>query len=402
MHSFFYLTPLFLYFPHFIPGIETQPLISVLFASYGIFALRIKRPFIAFITLTFLLTFWIVIKIGIDGEFSKYLSIIQLMIGPLIFFGALSLKAKPPSRATLKYISISLIFFALFEFILPSAYQSVATTLIGRASITDGHRGISLFTPEPTYAAISGVYWYIVARWSGKYYGFQFPWIEPVLMICTFATGSTYLIILFLAYSFVTWPRLFFWFLSLSIFVIVVFGAVPLDNEESVRAIVALSRLLTVDFSDFLPSISALDSSIGSRLATNAASFLTFIYSPTGLGLDCSSIPTAFEAAGYYFVFDNDVLSAAINDGCLKPQSYLATVFLGLGMISFIFLALLAACIRYACTINFHSLWLQPISLAFIILVVQGQLTNPIPWLLVYIGIIGLPIPSKLINTTHH
>jgi hypothetical protein len=184
--------------------------------------------------------------------------------------------------------------------------------------------------------------------------------------------------------------------MSIGIFLFFIFGIVAFDNEESVRVIVALTRLLTVDFSDFLPSISALDSSIGSRLTTNAASFLTFLYSPTGLGLNCSAIPKAFNAAGYYFVFDNDVLAAVMNDGCLKPQSYLATVFLGLGTISIIFLALLGVCIRHAYPKNNHTIWIHPISIALVILVLQGQLTSPIPWLLVYIGMIGFPISSKI------
>lgn len=197
--QFIYITPLFLYFPRFFPGIETQPLLVTLVAILGLVFGRNSQSALAFAGLTCLLMLWIAVRIVFNGIISSSLGLIQILIGPLILFGALALRAPPPSRRVMAGLTIYFLLCACVEILTPGAYHALASTLLSRASVADGHRGISLLTPEPTYAAISVIYFLMLAWWSGKHWGFRFRWIEPVLALCLIATGSTYVGLLLLA-----------------------------------------------------------------------------------------------------------------------------------------------------------------------------------------------------------
>lgn len=406
-----YLTPLFLYFPRFLPSVETQAILVTVVAMYGLLLGRNRRSAPAFGVIALVLMLWIMIKVGVDGSFSGGLGLIQLLIGPLALFGALGLRAPPPSRKVMARVTVYFMLCAALEIIFPSIYSAIASSILSRVSVADGHRGVSLLTPEPTYAAISAVYFLVLAWWSGKHWGFRFRWIEPALALCLLATGSTYTFLLMLALVSVRWPRKTILGTAVAIVVVPLIGVSAMGNDESIRAVVAVSRVLATDFGDFLPSISALDSSLGSRLAVNAASFLTLLNAPLGLGLNCEAIPKAFDAASFDFAFNNAVLVAVMADGCVKPQSYAATIALGLGALSLAFSLLLVVLIKHARGTVRRPLWMPPLALALVMLVVQGQLTNPIPWLLIFFSLTNclahpqtrhcpLPISDRLPSPT--
>jgi hypothetical protein len=165
-------------------------------------------------------------------------------------------------------------------------------------------------------------------------------------------------------------------------------GVIGLENSVSFRAVVAISRVLSTDFSDFLPSLSMLDPSLGSRLITNFASFQTPLFSTFGLGLDCQSVPTAYNILEYSFVSTNEVLSQAMVTGCLKPQSYGAAVALSMGLMSlpfvvFLFMAIRTSSFKY----RRQLIWKPALAICLVMLFVQIQITNPIPWMLAYFAI---------------
>lgn len=390
--SFIYLAPLFLYFPRFLPGVETQPLLMTGVALLGLLLGRNRRAALGFAGLALAMLCWIVIKIAIDGAFGNALGLIQILIGPLTLFGALALKAPAPSRKLMAGVAIYFLLSAAFEILASGAYGAVASALLSRASVFDGHRGVSLFTPEPTYAAISVMYFLVLAWWSGKHWGFRYRWIEPALALCLILTGSTYIVLLLPALAFVRWPRLMILGTAAAVFAVPLLGIVALDNDKSIRAVVAISRLFASDLSNFLPSISVADSSLGSRLTTNVASFLTPLHSPFGLGLDCLAVPKAFDAAGFDFAFSNPVLQEVMDEACLKPQSYAASITLGLGALSPIFVLLLARLAIYVCGRARREIWAAPLSMAIVLFVVQGQLTSPIPWMFIFFALSGVPV----------
>ena len=391
MSSFIYFAPLLLYFPRFIPNVETQSLLITGVALFGLLFGQKQNAARSFLWLVIAVMFWILSKTLIDGGFSNSLGLFQILIGPLVLFGALGLQAPPPSRKAMAGVAIYFLFCAVLEILLPEIYRLLASTLLSRVSVTDGHRGVSLLTPEPTYAAISLIYFVMLAWWSGKHWGFRYRWIEPALVFCLLATGSTYVALLLLAIAYVQWPRVMVLGTVAAIIGIRLITVDALGNDESIRAVVAVSRLLATDFNDFLPAISLVDSSLGSRLATNSASFLTLSHSPLGLGLSCAAVPNAFEAAGFHFALTNAVLVEVIEDGCVKPQSYLASVALGLGIVSLAFLSLLIALVIRSARPLPRSIWMAPLAVAVVMLVIQGQITNPIPWLLIFFALKGHP-----------
>ena len=394
--QFIYITPLFLYFPRFLTSIETQPLLVTLVAVFGLVFGRNRRAALAFVGLGCVLMFWIAVRIGLGGTFSSSIGLIQILIGPLILLGLLALRAPPPSRRLIAGVTIYFVVCAALEILSPVAYYNIASTILSRANVSDGHRGISLLTPEPTYAAISVFYFLMLAWWSGKYWGFRIRWIEPILVFCLMATGSTYVILLLLALACVHWPRQMFLLTIITFISVPLIGVSALGNDDSIRAVVAISRIISIDFSDFLPAISMADSSVGSRLVTNAASFLTIVHSPLGLGLNCEALPKALDAAGYEFAFQNEALIAALENGCLKPQSYTATVVIGLGALSLVFFPLLITLILGARGTVRRRFWTAPLVLAGVMLVVQAQLSSPIPWFLIFLGLNSDLIRQKI------
>jgi hypothetical protein len=322
----------------------------------------------------------------------------QFVVGPLVLFGALAIDSKPPPRAVLASIAISFLVFAGLELASPSLYGHVASSLLDRFFISDGHRGVSLLTPEPTYASISAAYFLMLALWSGGHWGFRYRWIEPALVACLLATGSTYMVLITFLLGFLFWPRFCTVVLAVALGISLLFAVdvASLSNDSSIRLVVAYSRLFSADMGDFFASVSHLDSSVGSRLSTAAASFLSVFNHPFGLGLLCGSLATAFSSAGFDFVLQNEVLAGALEAGrCLKAQSYVTNLMLAFGVFSFLFAVLLISLIKVCSHYSGRRVWFAPLALAGLMLIVQSQLTSPIPWLLIAIAVIGLNGSSR-------
>jgi len=340
-------------------------------------------PILLLILLILLLIF---LRAGAEGNVWGAFRSIQALVGPIIFLGIVALWAAPPSRRVMSCVALYFILVAMLEWFFPDIYRVIASDLLTRASVSDGHRGVSLLTTEPTYAAISILYFLFLAIWSGEYWGYSHRWIEPVLAICMMATGSTYLILFLLALAFLRWPLVTGMAVTTLLVFISIFGVYALDNDQSVRLIVAASRVLAVDLDNILSSISMLDSSIGSRLVTNVASYITPFHSPFGMGLNCESLPNALYAARFDFAYDNPVISFAMYNGCLKPQSYFAAITLGFGMFSVIFFFLILLTCRHIARLSKQKIWSSAFVVAVIVLAVQGQITNPIPWIMLFIA----------------
>lgn len=376
-----------MYFPRLLPGVETQPTLMLAAAMWGLVAGTNTRPRFFFVLLAGALGLLCLFRVSAGLGIVSSLLLFQLLIGPLFFFGAVAFRSPPPSRATLRIVTLVLLAIAVFEIAAPSLYLSLGTALLDRVTVTDGHRGVSFLTPEPTYAAISLVYLFLLTLWSRQNGDRRFAWIETLQCILLMMTLSTYTVIFLLILIICKWPRTS----ALAILAVVVLApslsAISTEGAQSLRFMVAITSLMATDFSTFLPSLSLLDTSLGSRLLTNAASFQTPGIAPLGLGMDCNAVPTAFDQLEYTFAFSNEVIRQVIADGCLKPQSYGATVFLGLGWMAFPFIAILSAT-AYLCRLRIQqmALWKPAFAIAAVMLIVQAQLTSPIPWMLLFLA----------------
>jgi hypothetical protein len=289
---------------------------------------------------------------------------------------------------------------AILEIAFPSLYESLGNMVLDRVTVFDGHRGISLFTPEPTYAAISLTYIFLLALWSGEYSGRKYPWIEWILVLLLILTFSSYSIILLAVIFFAYWPRLFMAIFFVSLITLPILLTVDMDNIKLIRAFAAVTAIYTSDFSNFLQSISQIDPSIGSRLLTNFASFETPSFSLLGLGLGCNSVPTAFDSLGYYFALSNEVLAQVYAGGCIKPQSYGAASALGLGFMVLPFLIYLLIAMPASLYVRQRRpLWRVALWCGLLMLIIQSQLSSPIPWMLIFFSIARYSPPLPLISS---
>lgn len=385
-----FFTPLLLYFPVLIPGVETQALVALAAALVLLFRGRSYKAFVGLFSLASILVVF-VLALHVFGDASAMGGYFQLLIGPTFLMGCAAGVIAPPNRRLMAVAALYLFSLVIFEVASPSAYRSVAESLMHRVTVADGHRGVSLLTPEPTYGAITALYFVVLSHWSRQIWGSKHPWVEFLLYACLLSTMSTYLAIFAMVLLLVRWP-----YISVALCFGMLLGLIGLDsvalnNDDSIRIVVALSRLLSIDIGDFLASISILDSSLGSRVLTNAAGFFTPFVAPLGFGVGCEALPDAFRAAGMWYAFENPVLVQVMDIGCLKAQAYIPTVFLALGGFGLIFLIVL--CVVFFHTIKLYrrkKVWSEVLALSLVLLVVQAQLTNPIPWLLLYIAYISV------------
>jgi hypothetical protein len=332
--------------------------------------------------------FCIVLQVVSGLGANSSIMLLQVLLGPLVFFGSVAAKARPPSRQTLMRVTVLFICIALFELVAPSQYVSLASLLLDRATVADGHRGLSLLTPEPTYTAISLIYLVLLSYWSRQTDDCRYAWIESAQVFLLLMTLSTYVAVFAMVLAIVKWPRTCLVLITLLVLLLPNLGVVGLENGDSVRAVVAVSRILTSDFSDFLTSLSMLDPSLGSRLISNFASFQTPTFSAFGYGLDGQAVPTVFDIFGYTTIASaNEVLYQGMAAGNLKPQSYVAAVALGMGFMSLLYVILLVIAMRSSSSSHQrHVIWKPALAISLVMLTVQIQLTSPIPWMLAYLA----------------
>lgn len=382
----FYLSALLLYFPRLLPGVETQPWATLALAFCALLLPRsLDQRTAAIALLTFALVL-LGIKGMATGDIGDSLSGVQILIGPTYLFAAEALSDSPPRRKVMATIAIATLALAGLELGFPSVYRQLAGLLLDRAAVADGLRGISLLTPEPSYAAISLAYLLMLALWSNE--GNRWGLVEWAFLIALLLTFSTYAVVLLGVILLFEMPVLFL--LSIGALVVAVASIVTVGGggtENTIRAVGLLAKLTTLNFQDFLPSISALDSSVGSRLITNFAALQTPLFAPMGLGLGCSSMAEAYKAVGYGFVYSNPVLAEGMQYGCLKPQSYLPCLLLVFGWISlpvtYFGIELWRRCSRRN---RAPRIWSTPLGVGLLMIVTQGQITNPIPWILIYMS----------------
>jgi len=394
MNSLLYLSPLFLYFPRIPGGPETQPIITLLLMGFIFLTCKFSKQIPVLIAVGLMVLFLIpsLIQLVITYDFETSFSSFGVLLGPIFLFVLLSINAPPPSRKSLAFACLLLIGIAILEVFFSSIYETAASALLPRVTVFNSHRGLSLLTPEPTYASISLIYMIFLSLWTGRDNQKEYQWIEPSLFILALLTFSIYPIIFIITIFLIKYPKAVF---SLILVLVLVlncwskFGGGEINSDNSIRAFVAIDSLLYVDYSNFLTSISTSDISLGARIVANYAGYLTPSVAPFGLGLSCSSLHNAMLLINDDVVYSNPLLLTIAENGCLKPSAYLANVILALGYFGILFLILIICSVRIICDrlpIKFYS---APFACALIILILQGQVSSPVPWFLIYFAFIN-------------
>jgi len=382
------LSPFLIYFPRLAPGIETQPWLVFLLSGWALLIDPRRRGWQAsvLILVSFFLFSVIAMLLG-SASPSAGLSSMQLAFGPLILCGVTTWRPDPPSRAAVATIAVLLSAIALFEVADPTSYAAVAGLLLDRVTVANGQRGISLLAPEPTYAALAVVYALLLAMWSRRFWGARHAWVEWLLVVLLGATFSTYALVLLVALAFMIRPKAMLVACILAVAFLQGLASSEFSEDGSVRAVVAVYRLLSVDWTAFLPSLSLVDPSLGYRFITLSAGFSTTLFAPFGYGLGCDSLVNAFDKLGWDFTFTDAVLGPELYDGCLKPSSFLSAALLSYGVLALPLLGLLIALVRRVMWTPVSRPWWAALAVALLILTIQCQMTNPVPWMIIYMAL---------------
>ncbi|MEQ1555154.1 MAG: hypothetical protein ABL929_13295, partial [Ferruginibacter sp.] len=387
MKGLLYFSPLFLYFPRIPGGSETQPILTVLLIGLMFLTCKVSKQISILIAVGLMILSLLpsLAQLALNYDLKTSLSSFILLLGPMFLFGLMTINAPPPSRKSLAFACIFFIGIAFFEIFFGNTYEAIASELLPRATVFNFHRGVSLLTPEPTYATISMIYLIFLSLWAGQQSEPKYLWIEPVLFILLALTFSMYADIFISVILLIKFPKIIISSLliliTMSIFVFQ-FGGASVDADNSTRVIVALNSLFLIDYSNFLTSISIADESLGTRVIANYTGYFTPSVAPLGLGLSCTSLYNAMLLINSDVVFSNPLLLTLAKGGCLKPAAYLPSLMLTVGYLGILFLMLLIYLLRIICKHLPIKFDLTPFTCAIILLTLQGQISSPIPWFL--------------------
>ena len=383
--------PLLLYFPRFLSDTETQPLLAIILcAAAFVFGRDRVRSLYLLLAVSFALAVLLVMQSATLGFLFFSVSSFQLLFGPLFLFGIFAARPPPPSRLAIKIVAASVAAIVVFELILPGAHEVAADLLLSRISTAGSHRGVSVLTPEPTYAAITISYLLVLSLWSRRNERDGRIWPEVVFLSTLCATLSTYAFVLLVVFA-AGWllqsrGRALFGGVGMTAAALLlwVFFAEPI---AATRAFVAIQNLVYADGVS-LVAFAEADPSFGVRLFSTWASILTPLVQPQGFGLECHSLSRAIDALEIVEAYWNEVLVQMLGVSCLKPPAYVPALMLSLGALAFAFAGVCATCIvfLYRSRPN-RQIWWTPFWLAMLMIFVQGQISNPIPWFLLFIAL---------------
>lgn len=397
MNSLLLVSPLLIYFPRILPGIETQPWLAVGLAAWAFWCdpkLRGASAALGIVVAACFCVFALVLVGGVSSGAAA--STLQFTVGPVLLCALATGQPLPPERRWCARLALILAGVALVEVAAPAAYAAVAGTLLDRVSLSDGHRGISLLTPEPTYASLALAYALMLSLWSRRCWGGSHSWVEWLLASLLFLTFSTYALLILMTIVFIYRPLLALSGLSAALPLGYGYLAAGVEAGEGVRAVVALSKLLEIDRTAVLASLSIVDPSLGYRATSIAAGPASAIAAPMGFGLGCNSVSQAFDVLRWDFVLTDEVIGPALQDGCLKPSSYMTSILIAYGVMALVFISVIVMAVRHALGRSPGHVWWPGAVVALEILIVQSQVTTPVPWFILYMAL----VPARAVFLT--
>ena len=392
-------SPLLIYFPRLFGDAETQPLLAtILCATAFVFGRDRTRSWYCVLLIFLALVGSLALQWAISGFRVFSFSSFQLLLGPLFLFGIFAARPAPPCRWAIKIVAIMISVVVVIELLFPGLYEAMANVLLTRTNAAGSHRGIAVLTPEPTYAAVTLSYLLTLSLWSRQNERDHGIWPDAVFFAALCATLSTYAVLILAVIAFAWVIRSRGHALWGGIGIVVAASLCWWLFAESIsgtRAFVAIQSLRNADGAN-LVAFAEADPSVGVRVFSTWASILTPWVQPSGFGLECHSLSRAVYELEIVEAYSNEVLGPMLNTSCLKPPAYFPALMLSLGMFAFAFALVLIACIafRYRSTPT-RKMWWMPFWLSMLMIFVQGQITNPISWFLLFIALTAMAAEPK-------
>ena len=389
----------FLIFLKLIPiGIETQPLIALIFALlilvHGKYDFTlIKRDVFFVYVLIFIILVYFFYTLLYHHWFSAFVDLLKYLVGPLIY---LALR-RYPHKVSIKTITIVVVMLssvALFILLLPSVAQMVFYFIISRAENISGNefRGISILTPEPSYFSVFEII--LLIEIENKLSDLsmslkdrkRLKMLKTVVIILTFLTKSVFgifIAVLFLFPSFSIKKGLItFLGIASAIFIGFMIYTNVFPESRISQVISTVQFLLTGGDFSLLDLVFIQESSGGARIILNFFGFASIVQHPFGSGL--GSFPSLLQGYGDYFELDlasHDVLSLADHIK-FYPQTYLANLVNDIGVFAFILIPIL-----FVNNDNSNKNFSSKKGICLLLMIFfQSQITSPAFWFVMAIS----------------
>lgn len=391
-----FLLSFFIYLKKLPIPIETQPFIifflSVLFLMVQKVTITTRDAFLVFhiIMLSIYLLFQIIInKTGLISYFTY-------LVGPAVYLTFLNNPKLISERIVKSIVLLYAIITIILLLKLPIAYylvQKFYELFIPRPGWMDGSnmRGVTLFAPEPSYFAFPSVLLLValdILHLNGKKNILKYKLIVIAIIILSksalvFLYSSIYLLFYYIGNN----PLKRFEVIKSK--KILVFGffililILPFFLFENSRLVEVISNIYeNISSSENIKNLLLKEVSGSTRFIINTLGFLSIEYAPFGWGI--GEFQNNFYIVGSQF---NDLMSRHevirelyINHLPLKAQTYFANLTGDTGVFSVLLLIFFIWSFlqKTGNKIKRGLQWTLPLMLIF----VQAQISNPIPWIL--------------------
>lgn len=388
-HALFFLGLFFVYLPLVPIDQETQPFLALLpvIAYFLLAAVRgnareVPVAVLYVLVLMLIIVFRLVLD-AVNGLGAVGIVwAIKYLVGPVAFVYAVQLDKRPSDTLLVSILMANLLLLMLLT-LGPTAavMQPLMDMFFGRYSGGDQFRGISLFSPEPSYAVNYIMLFFLFGffyvdnrkvRWMLVGIGLTLLLFNRSLTAFAYCAAA-------LVWMFCKSKRSFR-LLSLVFLALLVVGIV---NSE--RYALMADAAQHIDFSNAIVAASILEPSGTTRILINVLATLGGLSSIIGNGLGSFSIVWSdiVREFGWLFYFDHEVIGRYYTEGVpLPPNSFLSSLIFDTGIPGFIwfltfsiwYFKSLARAGRQGAHIYFIAIFW------FVNFMFQGQVSNPIPW----------------------
>jgi len=400
-HGLFFLGLFFVYVPLVPIDQETQPFLALLpvIAYFLLAAVRGNfRQVPVSVLYVFALVLLITCRLALDATTgltpSGIVWAIKYLVGPFAFVYASQLDERPSDTLLLFVLALNVVLLALLLGPTAALMQPLMDAFFGRYSGGDQVRGVSLLSPEPSYAVNYIMLFFLFGLFYVDNKKTRYLLLGLGLILLVFNRSLT-------AFAYCGAALVWMFYKTkrnVRLLSLLSLGLLAFAISHSERYALMASAAEKVDFSNLVLAASILEPSGTTRILINVLATLGGLSSVIGNGLGSfgtvwSDIVREF---GWLFYFDHEVIGRYYTEGIpLPPNSYLSSLIFDTGIPGFLwfltfsvwYFKSLARVGRSPAHIYFIAVFW------FVNFIFQGQVSNPIPW-----AIMGLALSRVKTN----
>lgn len=389
LQNIFYFGLFFVYLPILPIDLETQPFIALvpvlIYLIHKIInekTYKISEPAAFVLSLTFILVARLLLDIVSTSKFAGLIWLIKYLVGPCAFIYASQLTKPPPYKMLVYVMAANILLLSLLSIEPFASYINQIMNLIYmRYSTGDKFRGVSLFSPEPSYTVNYILLFILFGFFYAKNNKIKYSLLVVGALLLLSNRSMT-------AYAYLTAALAWFLVKSGTKFRLIALGSIfsvsgLVTNSERISLMIDAAK--NIDLENIVLAISIIEPSGSTRVLVNTLALAGGLISLAGNGLGSFGdywISTV-QKIGWEFYFDHEVIGRYYSDGLLMPpQSFLSSLVFDTGIAGLIwFMAFTFWYFKKISKSNLSSSHLYFIAVVFSVsFIFQGQISNPIPW----------------------